>query len=328
MRAMVIDEYGPPEVLHIEEVAKPSPGPADLLVKIHATQVAAADYRIRGSNFPTLFWIPARIGFGLRKPKIRVLGNNFAGEVTEVGENVTLYKPGDRIFGSTGGQFGAYAEYIALPEASAIATMLASLTYEEAAAIPFGAHTALFFLRDKGGIQAGQEVLIYGASGAVGSAAVQLAKHFGANVTAVCSTANIELVKSLGADRVIDYTKTDFTKEGRQYDIIFETVGKSSMSGGMSVLRDDGIYLANVIGAATILQILRHSVGSSKKIAATIANTSHEDLVFIRDLYDAGEFKAVIDRSYPFEEMPAAHRYADTGHKKGNVVVLLEHDGQ
>ncbi len=327
MRAMVIDEYGPPEVLHIDEVAKPAPSPDEILVKILATQVAAADYRVRGSNFPKLFWIPARIGFGLRKPKIRILGNNFAGEVEATGSEVTSYKPGDRVFGSTGGQFGAYAEYIALPEESAIATMSEGMSYEDAAAIPFGAHTALFFLRDKGNIQPGQDILIYGASGGVGTAAVQLAKHFGADVTGVCSTANIELVKSLGADRVIDYTTTDFTKGDRQYDIIFETVGKSSMSGGMGVLKENGIYLANVIGAATILQMLRHSVGSNKKIAATIANTSHEDLVFLRRLYDAGEFKAVIDRSYPFEELPAAHRYADTGHKKGNVVVLLEHDG-
>ena len=327
MRAMVIDAYGPPEVLHLAEVAKPVPGFDDVLVKIHATQVAAADYRVRGSKFPPMFWLPARIGFGLRKPKIRILGGNFAGEVEAVGDNVQRYKPGDRVFGSTGGQFGAYAEFIAVPEEAAIATMSEGMTYEEAAAIPFGAHTALFFLRDKGNIQPGQDVLIYGASGAVGTAAVQLAKHFGAHVTGVCSTANVELVKSLGADRVIDYTREDFSKGDPRYDVIFETVGKSSVSGGISVLKEDGVYLANVIELATIFQMLRHSVGSDKQIVGTIANTSHEDLVFIRDLVESGEFKAVIDRSYPFEEMAAAHRYADTGRKKGNVVVLLEHDG-
>ncbi len=225
------------------------------------------------------------------------------------------------------GKFGAYAEFICLPEDAAITTMSDGMTYEEAAAIPFGAHTALFFLRDKGNIQPGQDVLIYGASGAVGTAAVQLAKHFGAHVTGVCSTANLELVTSLGADRVIDYTKEDFTQGTQRYDLIFETVGKSSVSGGIGVLKENGIYLANAIGASTIVQMLRHSVGSSKKVVGTIAHPSHKDLVVIRDLVEAGEFKAVIDRSYPFEEMPAAHRYADTGHKKGNVVVLLEQDG-
>ncbi len=326
MKAMVIDEYGPSEVLHIEEVEKPSPGPNEVLVRNYATQVAAGDYRVRGSAFPPMFWLPARIGFGLRKPKIRILGVNFAGVVESVGDNVQRYKQGDRVFGSSGTQFGAYAEFLAVPADGAIATMSEGMTYEEAAAIPFGAHTALFFLRDKGNIQPGQDVLIYGASGGVGTAAVQLARQFGANVTGVCSTANIELVKSLGADRVIDYTKEDFTKGGQKYDLIFETVGKSSVSGGMSVLKENGIYLANVIEMATIFQMLRHSVGSSKKVVGTIANTSHEDLVFIRGLVNAGEFRAVIDRSYPFEEMAAAHRYADTGHKRGSVVVLLGHD--
>ena len=327
MKAMVIDEYGPPEVLHLADVEKPAPGPDEILVKVHATDVAAADYRIRGSNFPPIFWLPARIGFGLRRPKVRILGGTFAGEVEAVGSDVERYEAGDRIYGSTGGQFGAYAEYLCISGEAAIATMPVSMTYDEAAGIPFGAHTALFFLRDQGDIQPGDSVLIYGASGAVGTAAVQLAKHFGAQVTGVCSTANLELVASLGADRVIDYTREDFTKSGQTYDLIFETVGKSSVSGGMSVLKEDGIYLANVIGLSTIFQMLRTKVGGSKKIVGTIANTSHADLVFISGLFEAGEFRAVIDRTYPFEEMAEAHRYADTGRKKGSVVVLLEHEG-
>ncbi|MEZ4523467.1 MAG: NAD(P)-dependent alcohol dehydrogenase [Thermomicrobiales bacterium] len=327
MRAMVIDEYGPPDVLHMAEVPKPTPGPDDVLIRVHATQVAAADYRVRGSNFPAFAWLPARMMFGLRRPKFRILGGNFAGEVTAVGSNVRRFDVGDRVFGSTSGKFGAYAEFLCIPDDTAMTKMPAGMTYEEAAAIPFGALTATFWLRDKCDIKPGQDVLIYGASGAVGTAAVQLAKHFGAAVTGVCSTANAELVESLGADRVIDYTKTDFTKEGRRYDVIFETVGKSSVAGGMGVLKDNGIYLANAIGMSTLAQMLRYSVGSSKKIIGTVARFSREDLEFIRDLYDAGEFKAVIDRSYPFEEMPEAHRYADTGHKKGNVVVMIEHEG-
>jgi NADPH:quinone reductase-like Zn-dependent oxidoreductase len=327
MRAMVVDEYGPPEVLHLADVQKPAPGANDVLIRVHATQVSAGDYRVRGSDFPAMAWLPARLMFGLRRPKTRILGGNFAGEVEAVGSNVQRYRQGDRVFGSTGGKFGAYAEFICLPEDAAITTMSDGMTYEEAAAIPFGAHTALFFLLHKGSIKAGQDVLVYGASGAVGTAAVQLAKHFGAHVTGVCSAANVELVTSLGANRVIDYTKEDFTQGTQRYDLIFETVGKSSVSGGIGVLKENGIYLANAIGISTIVQMLRHSVGSSKKVVGSIAHPNHEDLVFIRDIVDSGEFRAVIDRSYPFEEMPAAHRYADTGHKKGNVVVLLEHGG-
>lgn len=326
MRAMVLTGYGPPEVLQLREVEKPVPAEDEVLVQVHGTDVAAADYRIRGSNFPRLFWLPARIGFGLREPKVKILGNDFAGIVEAVGEDVTQFEVGDRIFGTTG-KFGAYAEYVSIPEDAAVTTMPDSMTFEEAASIPFGAHTALFFLRDKGDIQPGDRVLIYGASGAVGTAAVQLAKHFGAEVTGVCSTANLDLVASLGADRVIDYTREDFTKLGDTYDIIFETVGKSSVSGGMSVLAEDGVYLANLIGLATVFQMLRHAVGS-KRVVGTIANTSREDLEFIRSLYETGAYRPVIDRTYPFEEMAEAHRYADTGHKKGNVVVLLEHEAQ
>ncbi|CAN5774783.1 NAD(P)-dependent alcohol dehydrogenase [soil metagenome] len=326
MRAMIYTGYGPPDVLHLTEVEKPVPGDDDVLVRVQATQVTAADIRARGSNFPGLFWIPARVIFGVRGPKKTILGTNFAGEVEAVGRNVTRFKAGDAVFGSTGGEFGAYAEYLCLPEDAGMVAKPENISYEEAAAIPFGAQTALFFLRDKGNIQSGQHVLIYGASGAVGTAAVQLAKHFGAEVTGVCSTRNLDLVTSLGADRVIDYTQEDFTRGDQTYDLIFETVGKSSVSGGMSVLKDGGIYLANLIGPAVLVRMLSNSIVGSKKMVSGIASDDRESLEFLSTLVEAGDLKPVIDRTYPFEQIADAHRYADTGRKRGNVVITLDHD--
>ncbi|CAN5796892.1 NAD(P)-dependent alcohol dehydrogenase [soil metagenome] len=325
MKAIVYTEYGPPDVLRLQEVEKPTPKDDEVLIKVHATQVTAADYRIRGSNFPPLFWLPARLGFGFIRPKKTILGTNLAGEVEAVGKDVRQFGEGARVFGSSGGRFGAYAEYICLPEEAAVATKPDNVTYEEAAAIPFGAFTALFFLRDVGNIQSGQSVLIYGASGAVGTAAVQLAKHFGAEVTGVCSTTNLALVKSLGADTVIDYTKEDFTENGRRYDLIFETVGKSSVTRGKRSLKQDGVYLANVIGPPVLLQMLWTSVIGSKKVKGGIAGEKTEDLIFLRELIEAGEIKPVVDRRYPLEQIAEAHRYVETGHKKGNVIITVEH---
>ncbi len=323
MKAMVYAKYGPPEVLRLEEVEKPSPKDDEVLIRVRATSVTAADNRIRGSDFPPLFWLPARIGFGLMRPKTTVLGTNLAGEVEAVGKDVKRFSEGDRVFGSSGGRFGAYAEYICLPEKAAVATKPDNLTYEEAASIPFGAFTSLFFLRDKGNLQSGQSVLIYGASGGVGTAAVQLASYFGAEVTAVCSTANVELVGSLGADQVIDYTKEDFTENGQSYDLIFETVGKSSVTRGVKSLKQDGIYPANVIGPSVLAQMLWTSVIGSKKVKGGIASDSPENLTFIRELIEAGKIKPVIDRYYPLEQIAEAHRYIDEGHKKGNVVITV-----
>jgi len=326
MKAAVYTSYGPPDVLHIEEVEKPTPGDGEILIRVRATQVTAADYRIRGSNFPPMFWLPARIGFGLTRPKKRILGTNLAGEVEAVGKDVTRFKEGDRVFGSSGTRLGAYAEYVCLPEAAALTTTPDNATHEEATAVPFGAFTALYFLRDLGNIRSEQSALIYGASGAVGTAAVQLARHFGAEVTGVCSTANLELVRSLGADTVIDYTREDFAGNGRRYDLIFETVGKSPVTRGKGALKPGGVYLANLIGPSALAQMLWTSVTGGKRVKSGVASEKREDLIFLKELFEAGELRPVIDRRYPLERIAEAHGYAETGHKKGNVVVTVEHD--
>jgi NADPH:quinone reductase-like Zn-dependent oxidoreductase len=318
MKAIVYTKFGPPEVLHLQEVEKPTPKANEVLVKIVATTVVKEDPDMRASP-----------GFnGFLKPRNPILGQELAGEIESIGRDVTRFKPGDQVFGFD--MFGAYAEYKCMPENGALAIKPVNLSYEEAASVPNGALTALPFLRDKGKIQSGQTVLIYGASGSVGAAAVQLARYYGAEVTGVCSTANLEWVKSLGTDQVIDYTWEDFTENGKTYDIIFDTVGKRSFSECKGSLTDKGIYLATVPTPVIILQALWTAKRGSKKVkfaAAGLRSASEKikDLGFLKELIEAGKIKPVIDRCYPLEQIVEAHRYVEAGHKKGNVVITVEH---
>jgi len=316
MKAIVYTKFGPPEVLQLKEVEKPSPKANEVLIKVVATSVVKEDPDMRASP-----------GFnGFLKPRHPILGQELAGEVEAIGKDVTRFRPGDQVFGID--SFGAYAEYKCMPEDGALAIKPANMSYEEAASIPNGALTALPFLRDKGKIQSGQTVLIYGASGSVGAAAVQLAKYYGAKVTGVCSTTNLEWVKSLGADQVIDYTREDFTENSKTYDIIFDTVGKRSFSECKGSLADEGIYLATVPTPVIMLQALWTAKRGSKKVkfAATGLRPASEkikDLVFLTELIEAGKLKPAIDRVYPLEQIVEAHRYVEQGHKKGNVVITV-----
>jgi NADPH:quinone reductase-like Zn-dependent oxidoreductase len=322
MKAIVCTKYGPPEVLKLQEIAKPVPKDNEVLIKIYATTVSIMDIRIRGFRVPLSFWLPARIALGLGKPKKAILGAELAGVIEATGRDVKKFRKGDQVFAYPGHLGGTYAEYICLPENGCLAIKPSNITFEEAAAIPFGGNTALHFLK-MGNIRSGQKVLIYGASGAVGTYAVQLAKYFGAEVTGVCSNANLELVKSLGADKVIDYTREDFTKNGETYDVIFDTVGKSPFAGSMRSLKKDGTYLHGVATPAITLRIKWNSMMGHKKLIGGTAIPEVENLVFLKGLIEAGKIKPVIDRRYPLEKIAEAHRYVEKGHKKGNVVITV-----
>ena len=324
MKAIVYTKYGSPDVLHLEEVEKPAPKDNEVLIKVYATTVTTGDVNARGFVFvPRGFGFVSRLMFGLVKPKKTILGVEFAGEIEAIGKDVTLFQKGDQVFGIAGASLGAYAEYKCMPETGGLAIKPATLTYEQAAVIPNGALTALTFLRNLGNIQRGQKILINGASGSVGSAAIQIAKYFGAKVTGVCSAANMELVKSLGADQVIDYTRQDFTKSDETYDIIFDTVGKTLFSGCKNALKQKGLYLASAGGLREFGQMAWTSMTGGKKVIAGASSERKEDLVFIKELAEAGKIKPVIDRRYPLEQTADAHRYVDNGHKKGNVVITI-----
>ena len=317
MIAAVYENYGAPEVLQLKEVAQPIPDRHEILVKIHASAVSSGDVRLRKADpFAVRFF------FGLFRPKHRVLGGVLAGEVVAIGEAVTKFKVGDAVFGTTGLSFGGYAEYKNLAETGVLAKKPADFSYEQAAAIPFGGTTALHFIK-KARLQPGQKVLIYGASGAVGSAAVQLAKHFGAEVTGVCSTANLAMVKSLGADKVVDYTMTDFSQSGEQYDVVFDTVNKAPYSGLLKVLAKNGLLLLGAAGPAEMFRALWTSLTGKQKVITGMISETAADMEFLAQLMERGRLKASIDKTYPLDQIAEAHRYVDGGHKKGNVVIKV-----
>ncbi len=323
MKAIVYVKYGPPEVLHLQEVERPTPKANEVLIRNYATTVTLFDCWMRSSTSPPGFGLLMRLATGIRRPKQPILGTELAGEIEAVGKDVKLFRKGDQVFGFTGMNLGAYVEYICLPEDGMLSIKPANITYEEAAAVPQGALTALYFLK-KGNIQSGQKVLIFGASGGVGTFAVQLAKYFGAEVTGVCSTAKLELVKSLGADRVIDYTQEDFTKGGATYDIVFDTIGKSPFAGSKRSLKQEGFYLFATFGLPRLLQILWLKMTSSKRVGPLgIVEERTEDLVYLKELIEAGKIKSVIDRRYPLEQAAEAHGYIETGQKKGQVVITV-----
>jgi NADPH:quinone reductase-like Zn-dependent oxidoreductase len=317
MKAIVYSEYGTPEVLKLKNVEKPGPKDDELLIKIHATAVNSGDWRLRKAE-P----FAVRLFFGLFKPKRQILGAVLAGEVSETGKNVSKFKTGDRIFGMTGMTMGGYAEYKNMPEGGCIAVIPAKMSYEEAASVPFGATTALHFLR-KAGLKEGQKVLIYGASGSVGTAAVQIAKHLGAEVTGVCSTRNVSMVKSLGADKVIDYTKENISESSEKYDLIFETVGKITIKTCKKMVKKNGKMILSAAGIGQMLKILLNNITSRVKIISGVAAEKAEYMIFIKELIEKGEFKPVIDRVFLPEEIRQAHGYVEKEHKRGNVIVTM-----
>ena len=336
MKAVVYTEYGPPEVLQVAQVEKPTPKANEILIKVHATSISFGDLVVRkfGSisprdfNMPLPMWFLGRMSFGFNKPKRRILGHEFAGEIEAVGEQVQLFGAGDQVFGHLGDQMGADAEYACMPEDGAVAIMPANMTYEEAAVIPYGAFIALNLLR-KAKVRPGEKVLINGASGGIGSAAVQLVKHYGAEVTGVCGTPRLGFVRALGADKVIDYTVEDFTQNGETYDLIFDVLGRSSFSRCKNSLTENGRYFLASFKARDLLDMLRTSIASSKKVICALAfHERIEDLAEIKELIEAGVIKAVIDKRFPLEQTAEAHRYVEGGLKKGHIAITVSPNGK
>jgi NADPH:quinone reductase-like Zn-dependent oxidoreductase len=329
MKAIVWTEYGPPDVLQLQEVEKPTPKDDEVLIRIFATTVTAGDCEQRGLKLPIWYRLPMRAYVGFKRPeRITILGMELAGEIESVGKDVTLFKKGDQVFAATGFVgMGACAEYICLPEKpeeGALAIKPANMTYEEAAAVPVGGLEALCFLR-QGNVQSGQKVLINGAGGTIGPYAVQLAKHIGSEVTGVESTRKLDMLRSIGADQVIDYTQEDFTKSGQTYDFILDVVSKGLFSGCIRSLKQNGIYLIANPGLSQMVRGRWTSRTSSKKVMFGAASPSTEDLIYLKELIEEGMIKSVIDRTFPLEETAEAHRYVETGQKKGNVVITVRH---
>ncbi|HTY38008.1 MAG TPA: NAD(P)-dependent alcohol dehydrogenase [Bacteroidota bacterium] len=333
MRAIVYTDYGPPGVLQLKEVAKPVPRDNEILIRVHATSVNYGDIiarNFRGMplgrfNMPLIFWLFARMYFGFWKPRISILGSEFAGKIEAAGKEVKRFRKGDEVFGYLGQNMGAYAEYVCLPADACVATKPANMTSEEAAVVPYGATMALSLLR-KRNILPGQKVLVNGASGGIGSAAVQLAKHFGAEVTGVCGTSRLEFVKSLGADRVIDYTKEDFTQNGETYDLIVDILGKGSFSRCNGSLKPKGIHLYVSFKTRQLFQMLWTRLSHRKRVVCAVGAGTSEGLATVKELVEAGKIKSIIDKRYALEQTAEAHGYVEKGQKKGSVVITVDHD--
>ncbi len=325
MKAIIYTEYGPPDVLRLVDLEKPTPKDNEVLIQVRAATVTSGDVNMRGFTFvPPGFGFLPRLVFGIKKPKLAILGTEIAGEVAAIGKNVTHFKKGDAVYGIDSATLGAYAEYACRPEKSALVLKPDTLDFGEAASLPFGAGTALYFLRDLAKVQSGQKVLVNGASSGVGVYAVQLAKYYGAEVTGVCSAKNLALVQSLGADQVIDYTRQDFTLNAEVYDVILDTVaGKNDFARCKNALKPQGIYLAVAGGLREMLDMLRTSITGGKRVMAGTPAENQKDLLFIKALVEAGRIKPVIDRVYPLEQTAEAHRYVDTGRKRGSVVIIM-----
>jgi NADPH:quinone reductase-like Zn-dependent oxidoreductase len=324
MNAVVCTKYGPPEVLHIREVEKPVPKSNEVLVKVYATSVSAADSRVRSFDLPISIWLPTRLYLGLRKPRKSILGMELSGKIESIGKDVTLFKEGDQVFAASLQTFGAYAEYICLREDGPMVLKPTNITYEEAAAIPIGARTAYHYLKKIANVRPKQKVLIYGASGSVGTYAVQLAKYFGAEVTAVCSTANLDLVKTLGADKVIDYKSANFTEYFETYDVIFITVDKCPFKACKKALNKRGFYL-NVGRPIPSLQMIWTSITTNIKVVVGKSSPETSDaLIILKRIVEEQQLKVVIDKTFIFTQIVAAHRYVDKGHKKGNIVITVK----
>lgn len=329
MKAIVWTAYGPPEVLELRDVEKPAPADNQVLIKIHATTVTAGDCETRRLALPLWIRLPMRFYVGFDKPKrMTILGQELAGEIEAVGKDVTRFKPGDQVFAATGPGLGGYAEYICLPEVpedGALATKPANMSFEEAAAVPFGGLEALHFLK-KANIQPGESILINGAGGTIGTFAVQLARYYGAEVTAVDSAGKFDMLRAIGADHVIDYTREDFARSGRTYDVIMDVIGKSSFSGSMRSLAPNGRYLLVNPRVSHMFRGLWSSMTSNKRVIAGAASRTAQDLEFLKQLIEAGRLKTVIDRCYPLEQTAEAHRRAEAGGKKGNLVITVAGD--
>lgn len=324
MKAAFYTKYGPPDVLHIREVEKPTPKDNEVLIRTYAASVTMGDCELRSFTFPTWIWLPLRIVFGVRKPKRSIPGFYLSGEIESVGESVKRFTKGDQVYGITGLGMGAHAEYTCVPEGEAITIKPVNMTYEEAAAVPLGLD-ALHFLR-KANVQGGEKVLVNGAGGGIGTVAVQLAKHFGAEVTAIDSSDKLDMLRAIGVDHVIDYTQEDFTRNGQLYDVIFDLTGKSSFSRCIGSLTKDGRYILANPRLLPIIRGIWTSATSSRRVIFQFANPKHEDLDLLTELIEADKIKSVVDRCFPLAQIAEAHRYVETGRKKGNVVTTIEHD--